>query len=37
MSRRGNCWDNAVVASFSNLLNRERIRRRKHKSREEAR
>jgi transposase InsO family protein len=31
MSRRGNCWDNAVVESFFNLLKRERIRRRKYK------
>ncbi|MBC7735782.1 MAG: hypothetical protein H7245_00825 [Candidatus Saccharibacteria bacterium] len=37
MSRRGNCWDNAVVESFFNLLKRERIRRRKCKTREEAR
>ena len=29
MSRRGNCWDNAVVESFFNLLKRERIRRKK--------
>ena len=37
MSRRANCWDNAVVESFFNLLKRERIRRRKYKTREEAR
>ena len=37
MSRRRNCWDNAVVESFFNLLKRERIRRRKYKTREEAR
>ena len=37
MSRRGNCWDNAVAESFFNLLKRERIRRRKYKTREEAR
>jgi putative transposase len=37
MSRRGNCWDNAVVESFFNLLRRERIQRRKYKTREEAR
>jgi len=37
MSRRWNCWDNAVVESFFNLLERERIRRRKYKTREEAR
>ena len=34
---RGNCWDNAVAESFFNLLKRERIRRRKYKTREEAR
>ncbi len=37
MSRPGNCWDNAVAASFFNLLNRERIRRKKYKTRKEAR
>jgi len=37
MSRRGNCWDGAVVESFFNLPNRERIRRRKHKAREKGR
>ena len=37
MSRRGNCWDNAVVESFFNLLKRERIRRKKYKTGEEAR
>ena len=37
MSRRGNCWDNAVAESFFNLLKRERIRRRKYKTRAEAR
>ena len=37
MSRRGNCWDNAVVESFFNLLKRERIRRKKYKTRKEAR
>jgi len=36
-SRRGNCRDNAVVESFFNLLKRERIRRKKYKTREEAR
>jgi putative transposase len=36
-SRRGNCWDNTVVESFFNLLKRERIRRKKYKTREEAR
>ncbi len=37
MSRGGNCWDNAVVESFFNLLKRERIRSKKYKTREEAR
>ena len=37
MSRRGNCWDNAVVESFFNLLKRERIRRKKYKTRADAR
>jgi putative transposase len=37
MSRRGNCHDNAVVASFFNLLKREYIRRRTYRSRDEAR
>ena len=37
MSRRGNCWDNAVVESFFNLLKCERIRRKKYETREEAR
>ena len=37
ISRRGNCWDNAVAESFFNLLKRERIRRKKYKTREEAR
>ena len=32
MSRRGNCHDNAVTESFFNLLKRERIRRRTHKT-----
>jgi putative transposase len=36
-SRRGTCWDNAVAESFFNLLKRERIRRRKYKTRAEAR
>jgi putative transposase len=37
MIGRANCWDNAVVESFFNLLKRERIRRRKYKTPEEAR
>ena len=36
MSRRGNCYDNAVAESFFQLLKRERIRRRIYTSREEA-
>ncbi len=37
MSRRGNCYDNAVAESFFQLLKRERIRRRIYATREEAR
>jgi len=37
MSRRGNCFDNAVVESFFSSLKKERIRRRIYRSREEAR
>lgn len=37
MSRRGNCWDNAVAESFFQLLKRERIRRRIYLTRDEAR
>lgn len=37
MSRRGNCHDNAVAESFFSLLKRERIRRRKYKTRDDAR
>lgn len=37
MSRRGNCLDNAVAESFFQLLKRERIKRRIHASRDEAR
>ncbi|WP_145924820.1 IS3 family transposase [Syntrophotalea acetylenivorans] len=37
MSRRGNCYDNAVAESFFQLLKRERIRRKTYKDREEAR
>jgi transposase InsO family protein len=36
MSRCGNGWDNAVAESFFSLLKRERIRRKKYKTREEA-
>jgi putative transposase len=37
MSRRGNCYDNAVEESFFSSLKKERIRRRIYRSREEAR
>jgi putative transposase len=37
MSRRGNCYDNAVAESFFQLLKRERIRRKVYPSREAAR
>ena len=37
MSRRGNCHDNAVAESFFQLLKREKVRRRKYRSHEEAR
>ena len=37
MSRRGNCWDNAVAESFFQLLKRERIRRKIYLTRGEAR
>ena len=36
MSRRGNCYDNAVVESFFQLLKRERIKRKIYLDREEA-
>lgn len=37
MSRRGNCYDNAVAESFFQLLKRERIRRKIYINREQAR
>jgi len=37
MSRRGNCWDNAVAESFFSNLKKEKIRRTLFKSRDEAR
>jgi transposase InsO family protein len=37
MSRKGNCWDNAVAESFFQLLKRERIRRKVYLTRDEAR
>lgn len=36
MSRRSNCYDNAVPENFFNLLNTERIRRKTYKIRKEA-
>lgn len=36
MSRRGNCWDNAVAESFFSNLKKEQIRRIKYKTREHA-
>jgi putative transposase len=37
MSDRGSCYDNAVVESFFASLKRERIKRRKYRTRNEAR
>ena len=37
MSRRGDCYDNAVAESFFQLLKRERIKRKTYKDREAAR
>lgn len=37
MSRRGNCYDNAVAESFFQLLKRERVKRKIYKNREDAR
>ena len=37
MSRRGNCYDNAVAESFFQLIKRERIRRKTYKTRKDAR
>ena len=37
MSRRGNCWDNAVAESFFSSLKKERIKRRIYSTREEVR
>ena len=34
MSRRGNCWDNAVAESFCSSLKKERIKTRIYKTRE---
>lgn len=37
MSRRGNCYDNAVAESFFQLLKRERIKKKNYGTRDEAR
>ncbi len=37
MSRRGNCWDNAVAESFFASLKKERIRKRTYRTRDNAR
>ena len=37
MSRKGNCYDNAVAESFFQLLKRERIRRKIYATRKDAR
>lgn len=37
MSRRGNCWDHAVVESFFSSLKKERIQKRIYKTRDLAR
>jgi putative transposase len=37
MSRKGNCWDNAVVESFFSSLKKERIKKKIYRDREEAR
>jgi transposase InsO family protein len=37
MSRRGNCWDNAVVESFFHTLKTELVYHRRYSTREEAR
>lgn len=34
MSRKGNCWDNAVVESFFSSLKKERIKKQIYKNRE---
>ncbi len=36
MSRRGNCWDNAVAESFFSSLKKERIKKRIYSDRETA-
>ena len=37
MSRKGNCWDNAVVESFFSSLKKERIKKQTYKNRDLAR
>lgn len=37
MSRKGNCWDNAVAESFFSNLKKEKVRRKRYKTRDEAR
>lgn len=37
MSRRGNCWDNAVAESFFSSLKKERVKKRVYKTRDLAR
>jgi len=37
MSRRGNCWDNAVAESFFSSLKKERIRKTIYRTRDDAR
>ena len=36
MSRRGNCWDNAVAESFFGSLKKERIKKRIYRNRHDA-
>ena len=36
MSRKGNCWDNAVIESFFSSLKKERIKKRIYPSRDAA-
>ena len=37
MSRRGNCWDNAVAESFFGSLKKERVRKQIYRTRDQAR
>ena len=37
MSRKGNCWDNAVAESFFSSLKKERVRKKIYRTRGEAR